>query len=284
MDQERHDAVMTDIKNLCSDIACGRPAAGERALVHCITNPISIKQCADTVLSAGARPIMAEHPLEAAEITETAAALMLNTGNITDARMRSITISAQTANKNNIPFILDVVGISCSRLRKEYIEKLLGTTAPTIIKGNYSEICALYDRSYKSSGIDAHASAYYEKTLNSSVRLAGTLGCVILASGQRDIVTNGEKIFFIDNGSPRLGEITGTGCMLGALTAAYLTRAGALSAAAAACATLGICGEKAARCRGMGSFSTALFDELSLISKKEIMERIRVKEDIFETA
>ena len=275
---------MTDIKNLCSDIACGRPAAGERALVHCITNPISIKQCADTVLCAGARPIMAEHPLEAAEITETAAALMLNTGNITDARMRSITISAQTANKNNIPFILDVVGISCSRLRKEYIETLLGTTAPTIIKGNYSEICALYDRSYKSSGIDAHGSAYYEKTLNSSVRLAGTLGCVILASGQRDIVTNGEKIFFIDNGSPRLGEITGTGCMLGALTAAYLTRADALSAAAAACATLGICGAKAARCRGMGSFSTALFDELSLISKKEIMERIRVKEDIFETA
>ena len=80
---------MTDIKNLCSDIACGRPAAGERALVHCITNPISIKQCADTVLSAGARPIMAEHPLEAAEITETAAALMLNTGKKTSWNYRT---------------------------------------------------------------------------------------------------------------------------------------------------------------------------------------------------
>ena len=56
-------------------------------LIHCITNPISINQCANAVLSAGARPIMAEHPLEVAEITATASALMLNIANITDVRM-----------------------------------------------------------------------------------------------------------------------------------------------------------------------------------------------------
>ena len=31
-------------------------------LVHCITNPISINDCANILLALGARPIMAEHP------------------------------------------------------------------------------------------------------------------------------------------------------------------------------------------------------------------------------
>ncbi len=30
-------------------------------LIHCITNPISINDCANIVLASGARPIMAEH-------------------------------------------------------------------------------------------------------------------------------------------------------------------------------------------------------------------------------
>ena len=33
-------------------------------LIHCITNPISINQCANGVLAVGARPVMAEHPSE----------------------------------------------------------------------------------------------------------------------------------------------------------------------------------------------------------------------------
>ena len=59
-------------------------------LIHCITNPISIHDCANIILAAGARPIMAEHPAEVAEITAVASALMLNLGNITDARIESI--------------------------------------------------------------------------------------------------------------------------------------------------------------------------------------------------
>ena len=35
-----------------------------KKLIHCITNPISINQCANAILAVGARPIMAEHPLE----------------------------------------------------------------------------------------------------------------------------------------------------------------------------------------------------------------------------
>lgn len=41
----------------------------KQPLIHCITNPISINQCANAILALGGRPIMAEHPQEVAEIT-----------------------------------------------------------------------------------------------------------------------------------------------------------------------------------------------------------------------
>lgn len=84
-------------------------------LIHCITNPISIHQCANGILAIGGRPIMAEHPEEVEEITKTADALMLNLGNITDVRMQSMKIAAKTARTNHIPILIDLVGIACSK-------------------------------------------------------------------------------------------------------------------------------------------------------------------------
>lgn len=57
-------------------------------LIHCITNPISINDCANVVLALGAKPIMAEHPKEVHEITAFAKALAVNLGNITDGKGR----------------------------------------------------------------------------------------------------------------------------------------------------------------------------------------------------
>ena len=73
----------------------------EKPLIHCITNPISINQCANAILALGALPIMAEHPKEVKEITRRADALLLNLGNITDARIKSIKLSLKTAKKQN---------------------------------------------------------------------------------------------------------------------------------------------------------------------------------------
>lgn len=69
----------------------------KQALIHCITNPISMTQCANAVLAMGARPMMAEHPEEVEEITATAGALLLNLGNISDVRMEAMRRSLKTA-------------------------------------------------------------------------------------------------------------------------------------------------------------------------------------------
>lgn len=97
----------------------------QKPLIHCITNPISINQCANTILSVGARAIMAEHPKEVCEITDASNALMLNLGNITDARMESMLLSLKKAKEKGLPVLLDVVGVACSKFRRQYVFKLL---------------------------------------------------------------------------------------------------------------------------------------------------------------
>ena len=247
-------------------------------LIHCITNPISINQCANAILAIGARPMMAEHPREAAEITRTAQSLMLNLGNITDARMESILISAETARDAGIPFLLDAVGVSCSSLRRDYVNRLLAAAIPTVIKGNYSEILALYRESYHSSGVDADSSLDIRTIDHAAVSLARRLGTIILASGRADIVTDGNRLYHIHNGTPQLSQITGTGCLQGALCAAYLSAKPGLEAVVAGCAVLGICGELAQTDRGSGTFLCSLMDALSTLTDVELEQPLKLEE------
>ncbi len=245
-------------------------------LIHCITNPISINQCANVILSTGARPMMAEHPEEAAVMTACAGAVMLNMGNITDVRKQSMLISAQTAKQKGIPFVLDVCGSACLPTRRDYALHLIDTSLPSVIKGNYSEITALARQDYSSSGVDADKSLTLEQTVKTAKQLSLHLGTVILASGETDVITDGKKINLVKNGCKQLSTVTGTGCMQGALCAAYLSAANPLDAAAAACAVFGICGELAQTGKGSGSFMVNLLDALSTLTDKQINELSKI--------
>ena len=242
----------------------------QQPLIHCITNPISINQCANGILAIGARPMMAEHPKEVREITETAGALMLNLGNITDARMESMKISMLTAKEKNIPVILDAVGIACSKLRRDYIAELLEISIPTVIKGNYSEVFALYHNTYRSSGVDADAAINAETISRAAAELARKYHTTIIASGKIDIVTDGTRIIHVKNGTPQLSAVTGTGCLLGALCGAYLAVCADMNAAVTACVVLGICGQLSETPKGSGSFMMNLLDALSTLTDAQL--------------
>lgn len=250
----------------------------QKPLIHCITNPISINQCANAALALGARPIMAEHPDEAAEITVTANALLLNIGNITDVRLKSIEISAETAAKNNIPFIFDAVGAACSEMRRKYTLELIGKYHPSVLKGNYSEIRALFNLEYKAKGVDSESELTVEEVSKAAISLAERYGTTVIASGKTDIVTDGTRLFYIRNGTPQLSSVTGTGCMLGVICACFLPFDDALSSAVKACATLGICGELSETEKGNGSFSVNLIDNLSTVTDETIIKLLKSEE------
>lgn len=247
-------------------------------LVHCITNPISINQCANLILASGCRPIMAEHPQEVGEITRSAKALMFNMGNITDIRMTSMLISTEEACKRNIPVVLDIVGVGCSELRRNFVHGILQKYSPKVIKGNYSEIKALYNCTYKCSGVDVEPSLNISEISRIAVDLAEKYNCIILASGITDVVTDGKRTVFVKNGCRQLSEVTGTGCMQGALIACYLTVCSDIYSTAAACVVFGICGQLSETEKGNGSFLVNLMDKLSVITDSDIEKHIKTEE------
>ncbi len=250
----------------------------EKPLIHCITNPISITLCANGLLAIGAQPIMAEHPDEVAEITGNAQALLLNLGNITDVRMLSMKRAALATKERKIPIVIDAVGIACSRLRREYLQELMNICVPTVIKGNYSEIQALYQENYHTPGVDTDDALKESVVDHSAVMLARRYSCMVLASGKTDILTDGVRLVHIKNGTAQLASITGTGCLLGALGAACLTVQSDLDGLITACALLGIGGERAHTVQGTGTFGVGLLDALSTLQWADIQNDLKMEE------
>ena len=265
----------------------------EAPLIHCITNPISINDCANILLAIGARPIMAEHPDEVAEITAIAKGLALNLGNITDARMASMKISAGTAKDKGIPFVLDLVGLSCSRLRQKYAKELLQIAVPDIIKGNISELRTLLGLpTTPGMGVEAgqkemvtqENALEYARIFQKQAREYHTL---LLATGPIDLVVSSEEAYTIANGSNALASITGTGCMNNVLAGACLAGVHCISsqatnntlAAILSCLLLGIAGENIQDIylnQGPGSFHYSLMDSISKLTPHAIAQQSRI--------
>lgn len=273
------------IQNLQKMMALQKHVKKMRPLIHCITNPISIHDCANVVLAAGGRPIMAEHPREVEQITETAQALMLNLGNITDVRMESMKRSLAAANKKGIPVLLDLVGVACSDLRREYASELLQTGTISVLKGNMSEILEMAGEESHSIGIDAGIQdtltpENLEKVIECFQSMAKRTGAVILASGKTDLIVDAAEVYAVENGDAMMTEITGTGCMLGAVCSTYLggvhvstaqntCEIKMIHAVLLGAAVMGIAGELAAEdSHGPGSFQIRFLDFLYQIDGK----------------
>lgn len=247
-------------------------------LIHCITNPISINDCANLILALGAKPIMACHPDEVESITSNSSALALNLGNFDDIRAKSMMISAKCAKENKIPFILDLVGVACSTLRLNYAKELVSLYCPTVIKGNISECKAFYGMTSHAHGVDADIQD--EEDIYESCKwlkdMALNLGCVVVCSGKIDVITDGKEVNLISNGCDMLSRITGTGCMLNVAIATFLASFPPLNACVKATCYYEVAAEKT-ECSGPGTFHMHFMDEIyKLTSFDESLFKIEV--------
>ena len=255
---------------------------------------------------------MAEHPAEVTGITASAGALMLNLGNITDARIESMKRSMRTAMENKIPVLLDLVGVACSDLRLDLASELLRIGHPAVLKGNMSELLAVSGLPSHAIGIDAGVEdALTEENIDGVSEVLKAFSrnnqAIVLATGKQDFVTDGERVVLVQNGSAALSGITGTGCMVGALTAAFLPgcedniakemtdsieadvwsggemgfneRSGNyLAAAVLGTALMGIAGEEAEKIsRGPGSFQVNLLDEIYGLSDRQLLDLLKIE-------
>jgi hydroxyethylthiazole kinase len=280
----------------------------QHPLIHSITSPVAINDCANAILALGAQPICAEHPKEVAGITRMAKALTVSLANITDARLESILISGRTACEIGIASVIDAVGVTCSPLRMEHAQSFIHDCRPTVIKGNVSEIRALAGAQFHATGIDVGeadaVTGEQEDVLIGTAKLvrdyAAHTGAIVLASGVIDLISDGCDVYAIHNGSPHMSRVTGTGCILTCIIGTFLSAAtgsdtasgvnttsepcaafSALTAALLGTAVWGICGEIADQqpegFRGLGTYHINLLDALSLLTTDQFKEHVHVR-------
>ena len=219
-------------------------------LIHNITNYVTVNDCANMVLACGASPIMADDPEEAAEIAALCAGLNINIGTLNSRTITSMLIAGKRANELGHPAILDPVGAGASKLRTETAMRLLEAVRFTVIRGNVSEMKTLASGSGTTKGVDADiADRVTEENLAEMAafarHFAEKTGAVIAITGAIDIVADSGTAYCIRNGHPMMSSITGTGCQLSAMTAAFAAAnpRHPLEAAAAAVAAMGLAGE-----------------------------------------
>jgi hydroxyethylthiazole kinase len=235
----------------------------ERApLTHCLTNAVVQNFTANVLLAAGAAPAMVPAAEEAGDFARIADALLVNVGTVTAPDAEAMRIAVAAAREAHTPWVLDPVAVGALTLRTSLAVELLHQ-APTIVRGNPSEILALAGEAGGGRGVDSTAGV--EEAVGAARELSRRVGTVVAVSGAVDHVTDGRTVVTVPGGDVLLTRVTGAGCALGALMAAFCAvSATPLDAAVSASRLVATAAERAAaQARGPGSFAVALLDELA---------------------
>ena len=261
-----------------------RQVQEKRPLVQCITNFVTANDCANIILAAGGSPPMAHYIWEAAEAAAAASALVCNLGAIGDTD--AMEAAGKAANLLGIPVVFDPVAAGGTSLRRAEAARLMRAVHFSVIRGNASEIRFLAGEQSSGSGVDAGMfDEITEENLSAAIGivkgLAEKTGSVIAVSGRLDLISDSRRTAVLRNGSPVMARITGSGCMLTALTGAFCgaCQKDCFTAAFAASAVMGVCGELAdakrlERGTGNASFRNDLIDAVFTLTEKQFREEI----------
>lgn len=246
-------------------------------LVHNITNYVVMNSTANALLALGASPVMAHAIEEVEEMTGLAGALVVNIGTLSAPWITSMEKAARAAKGRGIPIVLDPVGAGATRFRTETTQRLLESASPTVIRGNSSEVMALYSSSSNTKGVDSLAESH--AALDAGHYLEEKYSCAVSISGAVDYVLSEGQRVGIANGHPMMPKVTGMGCTASAITGAFIAvNSSALLAASHALAVMGICGEIAAEeASGPGSLQLRFLDALYRLSEQDVEKRLRVE-------
>ena len=258
-------------------------------LVHSITNYVTVNDCANALLACGGSPIMSDEPLDVGDIQTICGGLVLNIGTLNERTIEGMKVAAAKASELGHPIVLDPVGAGASALRTETAGMLLDSYDVKVIRANMSEVKALAGAAAATRGVDVNPDdVVTEDNLRASAafvrQMAAKTGAVMAVTGAIDIVADADRAFAIRNGSPIMGKITGAGCMLTCVVAAYAVANpdALLEGVVAAVANMGVAGEIAETrmqpVDGNASFRTYLIDALYNMNGQALEAVARVEE------
>lgn len=190
-------------------------------LIHNITNIVVANYVANGLLSLGCSPIMSNAIEEMDELPAICQALVINIGTLTAEQVKSMIKAGISANKNNIPVVLDPVGVGATIFRQETVKTLLNEIKFDLIRGNAGEIAHLAQVTWNAKGVDVGSGKADLSQIAKDVALK--YNCIVSISGEIDYISDGKKVAKINNGTALFPKITGSGCLLSAVCGAFLT-------------------------------------------------------------
>lgn len=263
-------------------------------LVDCITNFVTVNDCANILLAFGASPAMCDAYDAAYAFAGISGALYINMGTYIKEHEAAAVEAALGARKAGRPIVVDPVGCGAIRNQITMLDHIHEVAGIDLIKGNMGEIMTLAGKAAEVKGVDSKGEI---PGIEEAVQAAAEkYRCVVAATGKVDVIGDGKRLARISNGTAMFTKITGAGCMLGALcgaTAAVAVppapaaetggKAGSVTgipaavifaAACAACAAMGVAGELAFEKAPLpGSFRAALMDSVYGITGETIIQR-----------
>ncbi len=262
-------------------------------LTHCITNSVTINDCANAVLAIGGSPFMAEDAEELEEVVTIADALVINIGKLSKEQINSMNVSAKVANETDTPIILDPVGVGVTELRNKTTMDLINNYNMAAIRGNITEIKSIaklvgvIDENNTAKGVDVNIDDIItEENLSANgeiIReLAEKLDTTILASGPIDILSDGKTTIAIDNGDDMMPLITGSGCMLSSIVGSCIGGSTPLEGSLVAILAMNLAGEKARakvdeKDEGTGSFRAYLIDYIYKTNAESLINESNIR-------
>jgi hydroxyethylthiazole kinase len=217
-----------------------------------------------------------------------AQSLVVNIGTLDPYWVQSMKLGLAAATLRGIPTVLDPVGAGATAYRNQTLEELLDVAAPTVIRGNGSEVMSTAGAAIKTRGVDSSAAAH--DALGAAHALVGRTGGTVCVSGEVDhIVDANGRWARLSNGHVWMTKITGVGCSSTALIGAFCAvQPDAWRATTAAMALMGLAGEVAAeaaqaKAQGVGHMAAHLLDALQLLDEATFVQRVRLETDTWRT-
>lgn len=249
----------------------------QRPLVQCLTNTVVSTFTANVLLAVGASPAMTDVPQEAGPFAQIADGMLINLGTPAPSQQLAMREAVAARSAAGLGWVLDPVAIGALRLRTDLAHDLTAY-GPTVVRGNASEVLALARAGDGGRGTDSTVEA--DQAVPAAQRLAATTGGAVAVSGAVDELVDADRRVRSATGTPLLTQITGGGCALGAVLAAFLAVADEpLDAAVAGTACYTVAAQQAAQdAAGPGSFAVALLDRLAGLEPATLGEHLRLSE------
>jgi hydroxyethylthiazole kinase len=232
----------------------------QKPLILCLTNFVTVEFVANSLLSIGAAPIMSTCEDEIEELVKMASALYINIGTLDHDFIALAQKAIEITKEHNKPLIFDPVGSGATTIRTETSKFILPFS--NFIRGNSSEIIALAGNTHTTYGVEANNTT--DEATSIAKRLSLQNNVVVIVSGPVDYITDGNKSIEVPFGSPLMQMVTGMGCSLTAVIAAFASIAeDPFESCVIATHYFALCGQIASKAhKTPGTFKVAFLDQL----------------------